>query len=216
MIDLSQEVLVSLMVRSFLCGLILGVVYDVIRTVKMFFGVSYCKTESCTLPSANKVILYIVTFLTDLIFWLFTGLISIALLYQIGGGVFRGMTYACMAIGFVIYYFTLGRLILKLNSSIVSFIKKLLNKLVALMLLPVKKAVKGIIYLYHLTIGKIIGKIKEEWCLSRAKKRECAQEEFEALSDGVLSDGKEDLVYVDGRTGYRKSGRVSFGGKSSK
>ena len=126
------------------------------------------------------------------------------------------MTYACMAIGFVIYYFTLGRLILKLNSSIVSFSKKLLNKLVALMLLPVKKAVKGIIYLYHLTIGKIIGKIKEEWRLSRAKKRERAQEEFEALSDGVLSDGKEDLVYVDGRTGYRKSGRVSFGGKSSK
>lgn len=84
------------------------------------------------------------------------------------------------------------------------------------MLLPVKKAVKGIIYLYHLTIGKIIGKIKEEWRHSRAKKRERAQEEFEALSDGVLSDGKEDLVYVDGRTGYRKSGRVSFGGKSSK
>lgn len=212
MIDLSQDLLVALLVRSLLCGAGLGVFYDLMRTVKMFFGVCY-GVETAPLRLAKRAVIFTVTFITDMVFWLSAGLLSIALLYGIGGGIFRGMTYLCLAIGFAVYYFTVGRLSLKLERATVSFVKMILKKTALLLLRPIKMALRGLIFLYHLTIGRIIGKIKERCRLSRIKKQKDKLEMPDNL--GGNTEEKEDLVYVDGRTGYRKSGRVSFGGKAN-
>jgi hypothetical protein len=177
----------------------------------MFLGVSYGEKQ-VSLTLAGRVVIYVVTFVTDVIFWLTAGLVSIALLYGLGGGVFRGMTYLCLAAGFALYYVTVGRLVLKLERIVISLIKRILKKTVSLLLRPTKMALRWLIFLYHLTIGKIIGKIKEVWRLSRLRKRNANMETPE--DSGEKIEGKEDLVYVDGRTGYRKSGRVSFGGKA--
>ena len=39
MIDIPQELLFSLLLKSLLCGGILGVFYDILRAIKMLFGV---------------------------------------------------------------------------------------------------------------------------------------------------------------------------------
>ena len=208
MIDLSQEQLVALLVRSLICGAFLGAIYDCIRALKMFCGVSY-GGDMVSLSLAKKALIWTVTFITDLIFWMIAGLLSVALMYQIGGGIFRGLTYICLTVGFAAYYFTLGRLVLKLNRIIVSFIKNVLKKLITLLMRPANMVWRGLIFLYHLTIGRIIGKIKDKWSASQSKK----YDETLVLPDTI--ERKEDLVCVDERTGYRKSGRVSFGGKKS-
>ena len=81
------------------------------------------------------------------------------LIYRMGGGIFRAFTYGSMAIGFILYYFTVGKLTLRLTDIIIGFLKKILKKIAFLLLLPVKKIFLLIFCLYRLTIGKIIGKI---------------------------------------------------------
>ncbi|MBQ8408865.1 MAG: spore cortex biosynthesis protein YabQ [Clostridia bacterium] len=207
MIDLTQTQLLMLLLYAFLTGAALGVLYDCIRALKMFFFVSYSRTEMPPLSRMRRAIAYAVTFLTDLIFWIAAGLASVILLYSVDG-IFRGMIYPIIAIGFLAYYLTLGRLVLRLSERLVALVKALLKKLFFILLLPLRAICRAIISLYHLTIGKILGKIKEKIKTAREKRAELAAQTVQAEDSAC---GKDDLVYVDGKTGYKREGRISFG-----
>ena len=211
MIDLSQEVLISLIIKSFLCGVGLGIFYDVIRMFKVFLGVKYTK-QVYSSGKLRRVVEYIVTFIFDIIFWIAVGLISIILIYSINGGVFRGMTYFWMLSGFLLYYFTVGTWVLKLTVFLDKKIKKALYSIAKLLILPLRRAFDRIICLYRLTIGKFIGKIKDRIKDKKEKRKNqamlCEKEKQEVL-------GKEDFVYVDQKTRYKREGRINFGNKSA-
>ena len=211
MIDLSQEALLALLIKSFLCGVALGVFYDLIRALKMFFGVRYARPMEKQ-SAAVCVLAYIVTFLTDILFWIVVGVASILLMYGVGGGVFRGLTYLGLFAGAVLYYFSIGKLVLKVSEGVVCFIKKAMRRAARILAKPFILVGRGLIFLFHLTIGRIIGKIKEERA-QRKKRAEMDVAEVSALDDG----GKDEFVYVDGRNGYKRNGRICFGyfGKKS-
>ncbi len=208
MIDLSQGELAALLFRSILCGVSFGGIYDIIRAFKLLCGVRYGENEEDA-HIRQRVLVYTVTLITDLIFWICAGCAAILLMYS-GGGVFRGMTFIGMTGGFLLYYFTLGRLVLKLSRKVTNVLKKLIRRVAICALKPIKKLFDGIISLYHLTIGKIIDKIIED---SKKKKEEkqSADESEDMPCDAEC--GKEGFVYVDGKTGYRRDGRVSFGSR---
>ena len=213
MIDLSQEAIVTLLLRSFLCGVLLGVAYDGIRTLKMFFGIRYGKDAGIPSGRARKIIAYAVTFITDIVFWLLVGVCSIALMYTVGGGVFRGVTYLALAFGFLIYYLTLGRLVLKISALLTAFVKRVFARLLGIILYPIKWLFGAIISLWHLTIGKIIGKIIRELVRRNSRGATDAQDEKLPLENG---GGEEEYVYVGSKGRYRKSGRIDFGRSSGK
>ena len=213
MIDLPQSVIITLILRALLCGAVLGVFYDVIRALKMLFGVGYFLNSTIPSRLAKGILAHAITFVTDLVFWLTAGLLSIALIYEIGGGVFRGITYIGLTAGFLIYYFTLGRLVLKLSAILVKAIKKAVSKVVRLVLIPIKRILLTVISLYHLTIGKILGKIRLMILQCREKRRKGREELTVLPIEDDRAEGKEDFVYVDGRTGFKKCGRISFGGE---
>lgn len=211
MIDLSQGVLLALLVKSFLAGVALGVFYDLIRAFKMFFGVRYARPIAKR-SVAVSALAYIVTFLTDILFWVIVGVTSILLMYGVGGGVFRGLTYSGLVAGALLYYFSIGRLVLKVSEKVVDIIKKAVRRVTRILAKPFVLVGRGLIFLFHLTIGNFLGKIKNR----RAQKRKCAQiepDEAPALENG----GKDEFVYVDGKNGYKRDGRISFGyiGKGS-
>ncbi len=209
MIDLSQSELAALLFRSVLCGVAFGGIYDIIRAFKMLCGVRYGESEEEKAPAGRRVLVYTVTLITDLLFWIGAGCAAILLMYS-GGGIFRGMTFLGMTGGFLLYYFTLGRLVLKLSRKVTSVLKKMLRRLAIWALKPIKKLFDGIISLYHLTLGKIIDKIIED----SKKKKEKKQSADEGENEHCVADlGKEGFVYVDGKTGYRREGRVSFGSR---
>lgn len=209
MINFSQGELAALLFYSILCGGAFGTVYDIIRAFKMLCGVKYDKSEEKA-SVGSSVLIYVVTFITDVIFWIGVGCAAILLMYS-SGGVFRGMTFLGMAGGFLLYYFTLGRLMLNLNRKLISILKKLIWRFVTLVQKPIKKMFAGIILLCHLTIGKIIDKIIEDRKKKREEKQNVEEFEDETCPAGC---GKEGFVYVDGKTGYRRDGRVSFGSRS--
>ena len=199
------------MIKSFLAGVALGVLYDIVRILKMLCGVRYSRTNVKG-GAAVKVVAYIVTFLTDVIFWITVGVVSILLMYGIGGGIFRGVTYVGLAFGMLIYHFSIGRLMLKVSEWTVAWLQRITRRALCVLIKPITLATRGIILLFHLTIGRIIGKIKEK----NARRRDRVKIEIgeETASD---TDGKEEFVYVDGKNGYKRDGRISFGrvGKGS-
>lgn len=209
MIDISQDTLLRLLVRAFLCGVALGLVYEVIRAFKMLCGVDYNYVARIPKRKIRAIFEFCLTFLCDIFFWLLAGIVSIILMYHTGQGFFRGMTYLGLASGFLLYYISLGRLMLKLNAKIVRFIKKVLRRLLRIVYIPIKKLIDLVISLYHLTIGKIIGKIKEEIKRRRDERRSAKESELQTAPEEV--EGKESCVYALGKAVYRRQGRVSFG-----
>lgn len=207
MIDISQSQIAIWLARSVILGIALGVFYDAIRFIRIFFGVQYCLKNACKKGGMIRAMVkHTVLFFTDIIFWLCAGICSVLLTYMMGGGVLRGLTYLGMAIGFSAYYLTLGRLVLKINLKIVSGIKKLLRAIFKILIFPIKFAIHVLISFYHLTIGKILGKIIR--CIVAARKKAADTEKLPEDTD--LGEG-EDLVYAQGSMGCRKKDRVSFG-----
>lgn len=213
MIDIPQELLFSLLLKSLLCGGILGVFYDILRAIKMLLGVRYGECSEFS-SLGGRAVVFIVTFITDLVFWVTAGLLSIALIYSVGDGRFRGMTYIALALGFLVYYLTLGRLMLKVSAFLVKILKKAARRLIGLILAPIKLILRLIISLYHLTIGRIIGKIIVAVAASRQRRREAALVSIAETSEEA--GGKEDLDFADGKHRYSKEGRIDFGRRADR
>ena len=161
MIDLSQGDLAIILLRSFLCGVALGVVFEVIRAFKLLCSVEDYDATRRRRTGFLGFLSHAVTFVTDFVFWVGSGCVSILLTYACGG-FFRGLIYIGIFGGFLAYYFTLGKLILGLNRKITGKIKKAITAAMPYLLKPVKFIFGRIILLYHLTIGKIIDKIIED------------------------------------------------------
>ncbi len=212
MIDLSQELLGGLLIRSFLCGVVLGIFYELIRFVKIFLGVDFVRHKSMSAYSRpRRLLLYAFTFVSDIIFWIVFGIVSIALTYHTSGGVFRGMVYVGMLVGLVTYYFTLGRVMLLLSAKVTCLLKKLLKFIIKMLLLPINAAVSLFVKLYHLTIGKIIGKIIDRIVLRRERKRQAKLNNDATAQTCDECGGEEISKYANSTQRYRKEGRISFG-----
>ncbi len=187
-----------MLLYSFLCGIILSVVYEGIRLLKLI-----CAPPEKHSYGVRKAFYHILTFLTDLVFVLLFALVAILLTYRVSGGIFRGMVYVGMLAGTALYYFTVGRLTIKISLGLAKFIKKATRMILKLIYKPLRAFFLLIFKLYALTIGKIIGKIVYNVKQKRSEK----QAALEGVTEtNVLAESREEK-------GYRKEGRISFGGK---
>lgn len=200
MIDLSQELILSLIIKAFLTGVLLGVAYEAVRMLRMLFGIRESE-KKLRVPSL------IFLFVTDLLFCLLFALSAILLTYNISGGVFRGCVYVCMAVGLLIYRFTLGVITEKIERVITNIIKKILRQVLRVTLIPIRAIFSLCRRIYALTIGRIIGKIR---CRIIAARKERGNT---PPCDGKAAETEEEEKDAKGATGYRKEGRISFGGR---
>ena len=100
MINLSQGERAIILLRSFLCGVALGVVYELIRAFKLLCGVETFDGERKKRRGASAFLSHAVTFVTDVLFWVGSGCVSILLTYACGG-FFRGLIYIGIFGGFL-------------------------------------------------------------------------------------------------------------------
>lgn len=210
MIDLSQSTLAYLLGYSFLLGISLGVIYDAFRFMKQLLGVPYGK-DAATEQKRGKLLRalqFSVTFVFDVVFWLLFAASSLLLTYNVSGGVFRGMVYTGMTAGLSAYYFTLGRLVLMLSGKVARF----LRRAVAWTVRKLKRIIKAIIYpiikLYHLTFGKVIGKIKAERKARRVRRLAEQNANASELPSSIKEEEKTDVT----KYRYEREGRISFSG----
>lgn len=207
MIDLSQGLILSLLVKAFFTGAFLGVLYEGVRIAKMLLGIGGG-------GRVRKPLSAIFLFFTDLLFCLMFAFCAMLLTYNISGGIFRCSVYFSMGVGLILYRQTVGRLTERIERVITRAIRKLIRAILRLAFIPMRAIFSLLCKLYRLTIGRIIGKIRCGITARRQRKSACAEIDPDAVALGVAAEENVDREKgTKGAGRYKKGERISFGSR---
>ena len=137
---ISPILLLWLLVCSFFFGTAVGVLNDVFRLSRVLLGVRYSKRRweglyrmplpflkrplrsSADSPTARKL-LPVLIFFQDVLLFVFAAVGTVVLNYYFNHGRFRIFTVLAVLVGFLIYYFTVGRLVMLLSEPLAFFVR---------------------------------------------------------------------------------------------
>ncbi len=163
-----------LLLYSFLFGGTVGVLNDLHRLTRIFFGVRYSKKRFTRLYEARlpllgravgeigtgkikRVFLPALIFLQDVLLFSFAAAGVAILNYYFNYGQFRLYTVFATLVGFVVYYFTVGKLVMLFSEGIICLARIALTMLFFLLTRP-------FVFLFRMirfVLLKISAKIKE-------------------------------------------------------
>ena len=113
-------------------GIIIGILFDFFRILRKSF-----KTNN------------LVTYIEDFLFWILTGFSILFTLFKFNNGEIRLYMFFAIAIGILLYMLIFSSYIIRINVSIIIFLKKIFKKLLFYIYIPIKfilKIVKKIIF----------------------------------------------------------------------
>lgn len=90
-------------------GIAIGIFFDIFRILRRTF-----KTPD------------IITYIEDTIFWICTGLFFLFLLFKFNNGEIRNYVIIGIIMGILIYLLTISKYFIKMNVTIINFLKKIL------------------------------------------------------------------------------------------
>ena len=136
--EINPTSLFRLLLASLIFGAIMGVLYDCIRIQRVLFGISrytdaantpiFCpklwKPREKRIPEkARDFFKHGVLVLQDMVFCLTVGVLLSVLLFYRNNGEFRGFVLIGVVLGFSAYYFTVGKLVIRVSEYLVFAIK---------------------------------------------------------------------------------------------
>ena len=113
--EISREAFLPFLVFSFLTGIVLGAIYDVLRI-----------RRKATRRAGKRRLDFVLTVFEDAVFCLFATVSMILVTYKLYFGIPRWYAYAAFALGFFLWQKTVGRLIMKLSDKIIDLIARVL------------------------------------------------------------------------------------------
>ena len=125
-------------------GVFLGAFYDLVRIIRCIFGVEYySKNKLKNLKSKknskiSSIKENIVMLITDILFFLFSGIIIAIIVYYANSGIVRWYIFVCCILGFLAYYFTLGKLVIRIANTVGIIIRSIFSQIVYLFIYPLK------------------------------------------------------------------------------
>ena len=146
----------QLFIIFFINGIIIGIIFDTFRIIRKTF-------------KHKDFIIYV----QDILFWILTGFILMYSTFIFNDGEFRFFLLIGVCIGFVTYLFTLSKIFIKTNVSILKFIKKFISKILKILLIPIKKLLLRPCTFLVINIKKFFKNIK---CLKIKKLKEISKE----------------------------------------
>ena len=102
-------------------GILIGLLFDFFRILRKSF-----KTPD------------FVTYIEDFVFWFLTGLIILYSIFKFNNGELRAYIFIALFIGIVIYMLALSKYIIKVNVTIINFIKLIASKIINILIFPFK------------------------------------------------------------------------------
>ena len=167
--EISPIRLFFLLLSSFALGIGLGIFYDLHRILRVFFGVQYTQNRptkffSKPLPilkrslgeirqgKCKKIFLFALIFIQDLFLCCISALGIVILNYAFNDGRFRFYTILALFVGFFLYYFTLGKLVMFLSEWIVFFLRAVFSICIFLLSRP--------FVIFWSFLGKIVKKVR--------------------------------------------------------
>lgn len=112
---------------SCLFGIVLGVFYDIFRIIRLFFACRYWNI-----------------FIQDILYFSFSGIMTFLFILSINFGEVRFYILAGEAIGWIIYYLTIGEIMHKLSYKLVKTMKIVFLKIYNIIFKPMELVVSKI------------------------------------------------------------------------
>ena len=157
--EISQLSFVLLSIYSLCFGIGLGIIYDIIRIQRVIFGFDHPDSKkidyrNIELPiikkkaykdSENKILKIIFEFLFavyDILFMVSFGVIAVLIAYAYNSGRVRLIIFVGLIVGFLAYYFTVGKLVVKLSGLVAFIIRCIAVYLVQIISAPCKMIIK--------------------------------------------------------------------------
>ena len=91
-----------------LCGIVIGIGFDIFRVLRKSFRTSD-----------------MVTYIEDILFGILTGIFLIIMLFIFNNGQLRFFIFVAIFLGLLLYLLTISKYFIKINVIILAFIKKL-------------------------------------------------------------------------------------------
>ena len=120
-----------------LTGLAIGILFDIFRILRRSF-----KTKD------------FITYIEDILFWIFTGIILLYSIFTFNNGELRGFVFIGVLLGIILYILTLSKYLIKICVYAVNIIKKIITFPIKLLANLVKK-------IFIIPLNKIIVTIKK-------------------------------------------------------
>jgi len=191
-VAISTKELLLATVYSLVLGTFFGASYDIIRIFRVLLGVSsYGKRKTFEKAYGSSLINYfshlrirkldgLIMFLTDMIFSLFVTLCFVLFLFSFNHSIFRWFILLFTVLGFLIYYFTVGKIVILFSQEIAAFIFLVLNVILHLIIVPVKKICSFLKLIFNATFSKLYAYVKN--AIDRKKKKRYTVKCTEELS----------------------------------
>ncbi|MDR1066494.1 MAG: spore cortex biosynthesis protein YabQ [Clostridiales bacterium] len=123
---------------SVLAGFAIGFVYDLFRVTRL------------AVKHHNAVVQ-----VEDAMFWLIAAAGMFLLTLHVNGGETRAFSFVGAAVGAVLYFATLSRVIIKIFIAVITVIKKIIKAVTRLILIPVRFIVKTLSVLASFAFEKV-------------------------------------------------------------
>ena len=125
-------------------GIIIGILFDFFRILRKSF-----KTSN------------IITYIEDLLFWILTGIIILYSIFTFNNGEIRLFMFLAIAIGVVTYMFLFSSYVIKVNVTIIKFLKNIIIKIFNFLGMPIKFIYKTTKKIFFKPISFIIINIRK-------------------------------------------------------
>ncbi len=138
MTQLSQTGLCILFVYALAVGAFLGAVYDVFRILRVAFP--YVNGNG--VKKVYAALMLGIIFLEDMLYALIAAVTVNLFLFNVNDGQVRWFALLGAAMGFALWYVTVGRLIMRCARTIVAAVRRMLYFLYRILLLPVVRLLR--------------------------------------------------------------------------
>lgn len=102
-------------------GILIGIIFDMFRVLRRTF-----KTTD------------IITYIEDAVFWIIAGLLTLYFIFYFNNGEIRFYIFLGIFFGIVIYMLLFSKYFIKINVSIIDFVKNIICKIISIILYPLK------------------------------------------------------------------------------
>lgn len=126
-------------------GIAIGIFFDIFRILRKSF-----KTPD------------IITYIEDIIFWIFTGLFFLFVLFKFNNGQIRNYVIIGVLLGIIIYMLTISKYFININVKVINLVKKIVYYPIKLILKPFTFIVINIRNILKNFNTKIINMTKKE------------------------------------------------------
>lgn len=160
-------------------GILLGTLYDCFRIVRVFFGVSRYtqgvhQLDSVSLPligtvsspdrsEGSRFRRLLVLSVGDVMFFLIAGCVFCIFLYSAASGCFRWFYVFGAGVGFLLYYSTVGRLVMLFSEMLVLFLRVFFRYVFWLSCVPFRIGGFIVLWVFRQTVSRIWMPIYSEY-----------------------------------------------------